>query len=127
MKLHDAASQLESVLLKQLLHTSGVFKGSDTPGSAHVYDLFAESLADAVAKSGGLGLARLLTTGVEDPAAPAAPTPHGFGPDPRERPFPRPATASSSSPVSAAATGTRSSCATPTGRPPCTPTPARCS
>ncbi|MCU0700538.1 MAG: M23 family metallopeptidase [Myxococcaceae bacterium] len=80
MKLQDAATQLESVLLKQLLHTSGVFKGSDTPGSAHVHDLFAESLADAVAQSGGLGLARLLTSGAADPGAPSAPTPPGFGP-----------------------------------------------
>jgi murein DD-endopeptidase MepM/ murein hydrolase activator NlpD len=80
MKLQDAATQLESVLLKQLLHTSGVFKGSDSPGSAHAYDLFAESLADAVAQSGGLGLARLLTTGAGDPAAPQEPTRDGFGP-----------------------------------------------
>ena len=49
MKLNEAATQLEAVMIKQLLHTSGVFKGSDSPGSAHVYDLFAESLADAVA------------------------------------------------------------------------------
>ena len=45
MKLNEAATQLESVLLKQLLHSSGVFKGSNSPGSAHAYDLFAESLA----------------------------------------------------------------------------------
>jgi murein DD-endopeptidase MepM/ murein hydrolase activator NlpD len=59
--LKDAATQLESVLLKQVLHTSGVFRGTDSPGSAHVADLFAESLANAVAHSGGLGLANLLT------------------------------------------------------------------
>lgn len=80
MKLNDAATQMESVLLKQLLHTSGVFKGSDTPGSAHAYDLFAQSLADAVAQSGGLGLARLLTQGQPDPQVPEAPNPSGFGP-----------------------------------------------
>lgn len=82
MKLNEAATQLESVMIKQLLHTSGVFKGSDTPGSAHVYDLFAESLADAVAKSGGLGLARLMTQGQEDPVSPDSPAPiapHDFG------------------------------------------------
>lgn len=80
MKLNDAATQMESVLLKQLLHTSGVFKGSDSPGSAHAYDLFAESLADAVAQSGGLGLARLLTQGHSDPQVSEPPTPTGFGP-----------------------------------------------
>jgi murein DD-endopeptidase MepM/ murein hydrolase activator NlpD len=84
MKLNDAAVQLESVLLKQLLHSSGVFKGSDSPGSAHAFDLFAESLADAVAKSGGMGLAKLMTAGqadttpVEQPTPPSG-EPHGFG------------------------------------------------
>lgn len=78
MKIADAATQLESLIVKQLLQSSGVFKGSDTPGSAHVYDLFAESLADAVANSGGLGLATLMT---ESPPRPtSAPEPTGFGP-----------------------------------------------
>ena len=86
MKLNEAATQLESVLLKQLLHSSGVFKGSDSPGSAHAYDLFAESLADAVAKSGGMGLAKLMTAGQTDtttldPPRPQAHEPtRGFGP-----------------------------------------------
>lgn len=81
MKLNDAASQLESVLIKQLLQTSGVFKGSDSPGSAHVHDMFAESLANAVAQSGGLGLARLLTEGQPDSASAPTPSPgQGFGP-----------------------------------------------
>jgi len=89
MKLNEAATQLESVLLKQLLHSSGVFKGSDSPGSAHAYDLFAESLADAVAKSGGMGLAKLMTAGQADtttssppmpPAHESPNAPHGFGP-----------------------------------------------
>ena len=86
MKLNEAATQLESVLLKQLLHSSGVFKGSDSPGSAHAYDLFAESLADAVAKSGGMGLAKLMTAGQLDTTTPPEPmpqahqAPHGFGP-----------------------------------------------
>ncbi|MDP3234226.1 MAG: M23 family metallopeptidase [Myxococcales bacterium] len=79
MKLNDAATQLESVLLKQLLHSSGVFKGSSSPGSAHAYDLFAESLADAVAKSGGMGLAKLMTAGQPDTTTPAAPMPQGHG------------------------------------------------
>ncbi len=77
MKLGDAATQLESVMIKQLLHTSGAFKGGDAPGSAHAWDLFAESLADAVATSGGLGLARLLTAGAADPRADKDPHP-GF-------------------------------------------------
>ncbi|MCA3016712.1 MAG: M23 family metallopeptidase [Myxococcaceae bacterium] len=82
MKLQDAATQLEGVLLKQLLHSSGVFKGTDSPGSAHAFDLFAESLADAVARSGGLGLAKLLTADPAPPTDQAPPGAHaeGFGP-----------------------------------------------
>lgn len=80
MKFTDAATQLESVLIKQLLHTSGVFRGSDTAGSAHAFDLFAESLADAVAKSGGLGLAKLMTEGEAHPSVAPAPAPRSTEP-----------------------------------------------
>jgi murein DD-endopeptidase MepM/ murein hydrolase activator NlpD len=53
----EASRQLEAMLLKQLLRSSGCFKGSDTAGASLHADLFAEALADAVAHSGGLGLA----------------------------------------------------------------------
>jgi len=53
----EAGRALEALLLKQLLTSSGVFKGSGTPGSDLTQSLFADTLADAVAKSGGLGLA----------------------------------------------------------------------
>ncbi|MBE2252153.1 MAG: M23 family metallopeptidase [Myxococcus sp.] len=76
MKIDEAAIQLESVLVKQLLHSSGVFKGTDSAGSAHAFDLFAESLADAVAKSGGMGLAKLMTAGQPDAARPPEPSHH---------------------------------------------------
>jgi hypothetical protein len=58
----DAAEQLESLLTQKLLESSGAFKGSGEAGSSMSSGLFAETLADAVAQSGGLGLARQLQT-----------------------------------------------------------------
>ena len=72
-RLHEAARSLESMLLKQIVSSSGAFRGGDSPGSAIRADLFASTLADAVAGSGGIGLAdqvvRSLTPGGGQPAA----------------------------------------------------------
>lgn len=73
---------LEAMLIKQLISSSGAFKGSGAAGSDTVQNLFADTLADAVAKSGGLGLAlpverelRSLQSGTSmAPSAPGAPT-----------------------------------------------------
>jgi murein DD-endopeptidase MepM/ murein hydrolase activator NlpD len=69
---------LEAMLIKQLISSSGAFKGSGAAGSDTIQNLFADTLADAVAKSGGLGLAipverelRSLQSGT--PAASSAP------------------------------------------------------
>jgi murein DD-endopeptidase MepM/ murein hydrolase activator NlpD len=62
----EASRQLEAMLLKQLLMSSGAFKGSDAAGGSLHADLFADALAEAVAHSGGLGLA---DTFVPSPAA----------------------------------------------------------
>jgi Rod binding domain-containing protein len=58
----DAAEQLESLLTQKLLESSGAFKGTGEAGSSMSSGLFAGVLADAVAQSGGLGLARQLQT-----------------------------------------------------------------
>ena len=72
-RLHEAARALESMLLKQIVSSSGAFRGGDSPGSAIRADLFASTLADAVSGSGGIGLAdqvvRSLTPGGVQPAA----------------------------------------------------------
>jgi Rod binding protein len=52
--------QLESILLRQMLQSSGAFKAGSTPGAQLRTDMFVETLADAVAKAGGLGIARML-------------------------------------------------------------------
>lgn len=56
----ETARSLESMLLKQMLSASGAFKGGEMAGSSMNADLFAEAIADAVSKGGGLGLANVL-------------------------------------------------------------------
>jgi len=56
----EAFQQLEAVMLRQMLKTSGAFRASDSPGAQLRTDMFVETLADAVAKAGGLGIARML-------------------------------------------------------------------
>jgi hypothetical protein len=47
-------------MLRQMLQSSGAFHGSDSPGAQLRADLFVETLAEAVAKAGGLGIGRML-------------------------------------------------------------------
>jgi hypothetical protein len=56
----QAAQAMEACLLRQLIATSGAFKGSGEAGSQIHSQMFVEALADAVAKGGGIGLARLI-------------------------------------------------------------------
>lgn len=65
-------AQLESFVIKQLLTASGAFKGSAASGGALTADLFADAIAQAVAESGGLGLAKLIDPGARNE------TPGGF-------------------------------------------------
>jgi murein DD-endopeptidase MepM/ murein hydrolase activator NlpD len=79
-RLRDAARALESMLLRQVIDAAGVFKGGEGPGSAVREGLFSSTLADAVAQSGGLGLADQIVrslggTGEAGPGALAPPSP----------------------------------------------------
>jgi murein DD-endopeptidase MepM/ murein hydrolase activator NlpD len=56
-RLRDASRSLEAMLLRQIIDASGAFKGGEGAGSGVRADLFAGALADAVARSGGIGLA----------------------------------------------------------------------
>jgi murein DD-endopeptidase MepM/ murein hydrolase activator NlpD len=76
----EAFQQLEAVMLRQMLQSSGAFRASDSPGSQLRTDMFIETLADAVAKAGGLGIARMLEreiggkqSGATEPPIAAAP------------------------------------------------------
>jgi murein DD-endopeptidase MepM/ murein hydrolase activator NlpD len=67
----DASQALEATLLRQLLTSSGAFKGSQIPGESLHNEMFIEVLADAVAHGGGMGLAKLLEGSLDHGAAPA--------------------------------------------------------
>ena len=81
----DASRALEATLLRQLLASSGAFKGSELAGEQLHAEMFMEALADAVSQSGGLGLAKVLensmgqadkfTDSKDDAARPAADAP----------------------------------------------------
>ncbi len=55
------AQQLESFIIKQLLKTSGLFKGSDAAGGSLTADMFADTLSEAIAGGGGFGIAKMIT------------------------------------------------------------------
>ena len=67
----NAAQQMEAAILRQLLQASGAFKPSEVAGGQLRADMFIETLADAVAKGGGIGIARMIEdeVGQADPAA----------------------------------------------------------
>jgi len=75
-RLREASRALEAMLVKQIVTASGAFKGGDSPGSAIRADLFATTLADAVAQSGSLGLADQIMRSVSPGSVPSpAPAP----------------------------------------------------
>jgi Rod binding domain-containing protein len=66
-----ATQQMEAAFLRQLLTASGAFKPADVAGGQLRADMFIETLADAVAKGGGLGIARMLKDELEKNGKPA--------------------------------------------------------
>jgi murein DD-endopeptidase MepM/ murein hydrolase activator NlpD len=60
----DASRALEATLLRQLLASSGAFKGGSGAGEQLHAEMFMEALADAVSQSGGLGLAKVLESDI---------------------------------------------------------------
>lgn len=73
--LRRAALDMEAILLRQLLRSSGAYGGGEGPGASVRADLFASALADAVTQAGGLGLAETLERSLSGAAPPAAPGP----------------------------------------------------
>lgn len=64
----EAARAFEAMVIRQILAASGAFRGGEAGIEG---DLFADALADQIAKAGGLGIAGLLKEGV-DSMTPAA-------------------------------------------------------
>ena len=75
----EAFQQLEAIMLRQMLQSSGAFRAGTTPGAQLRTDMFVETLAEAVAKAGGLGIAKMLQHQLGG-AAPGGPAPHGGEP-----------------------------------------------
>ena len=74
-RLREASRALETLVVKQLVTASKAFTGGEGAGSAIRADMFADALADAMVKGGGIGLARQIERSVvPDPAGPT-PTP----------------------------------------------------
>ena len=73
------AQQLESFIIKQLLTSSGVFKGTGAAGSSLTADMFADTLAEAVAGSGGMGTASLMEASLPAPQPHLQHVTSGFG------------------------------------------------
>jgi Rod binding protein len=71
----EAYQQLEAIMLRQMLQSSGAFRAGSTPGSQLRTDMFVETLADEVAKAGGLGIARMLERQLGGGAASPTPLP----------------------------------------------------
>jgi murein DD-endopeptidase MepM/ murein hydrolase activator NlpD len=61
----EAAQALESTLVKELLESSGAFKGTATAGSHLNADMFMTVLADAVSKGNGLGIGKMIASSLE--------------------------------------------------------------
>jgi murein DD-endopeptidase MepM/ murein hydrolase activator NlpD len=71
---HETAAQLESFVVKQLLTSSGAFKGdSNVVGSTSANELFVDTLAQAITKAGGLGLAATIERSLEAALASSEP------------------------------------------------------
>ena len=74
--------QMEATILRQLLSASGAFKPSEVAGGKLRADMFIEAVADAVAKGGGLGIARMFEDAMGDGRpAPAKAAPGRVSPD----------------------------------------------
>lgn len=77
----EAARQFEALLIGQMLRTAhesgaGGALGSDEDSSAQtMWDVSAQQFAQVLANNGGLGLARLITQGLEDRETAAGPRP----------------------------------------------------
>lgn len=67
----EGARTLESILLKQLVQDSGVFRGMNQAGGKIYGEMFCEALANAVAQSGGVGIAKLVEGSFEKAGVPA--------------------------------------------------------
>jgi murein DD-endopeptidase MepM/ murein hydrolase activator NlpD len=84
-RLREAARNMEAILLRQMLRSSGVYSGGEGPGASVREDLFVNALADAVESAGGMGIADTLVRAMGGAAAAA---PNGGAAAPAAGPSP---------------------------------------
>jgi Rod binding domain-containing protein len=78
-KVQDAARQFEALLLSQMLKSArqagagGWLGTGDDPSASSAMEIAEEQFAQALSSGGGLGLAKLIVSGLEAPRRPAAP------------------------------------------------------
>ncbi len=78
-KVHDAASQFESLLIAQILRSvreSGGWLGSNDPTASCAMEFAEQQFASLLAQQGGLGLATLISDGLVRAAESADPNPN---------------------------------------------------
>jgi Rod binding domain-containing protein len=63
----EAAQQFESLLLTQMLRAAHATENQEDPTADTMWDMAAQQFAQVLSKNGGLGLARMIQTGLEDP------------------------------------------------------------
>jgi len=80
-RLSASAQAMESMLIKQIITASKAFGGGESAGSVVRADLFAQTLADTMAKTGGIGLASMIVRSVSQRSA--LPSSATTGPAPR--------------------------------------------
>jgi len=61
----EAAQQFEALLLGQMLQTVHASEESSDPTSDTMWDMAAQQFAQVLSKSGGLGLSKLIASGLE--------------------------------------------------------------
>jgi murein DD-endopeptidase MepM/ murein hydrolase activator NlpD len=88
MDLPAACKALESTLLRQMLSASGAFKMGSAAGAEMHGQMFIDTLADAVAKGDGLGIARMLERTLGKSAGAAGEEGEDVASGPAERPHP---------------------------------------
>jgi len=72
-RLHQAAEQFEGLFVKQLVAASKAFTGGEGAGSAVRADMFADALAGAIVKGGGIGIAKMIEKSLSPTGSPALP------------------------------------------------------
>ncbi len=63
----EAAQQFEALLLTQMLRAAHASEFQEDPTADNMWDMAAQQFAQVLSKNGGLGLARMIQTGLEKP------------------------------------------------------------